>query len=69
VLTDETEQYGEVANDQEGRTDEADPGKRSWHQARLVQQKPQQEVGNGRHETLTEEEYAVIQGDERMADG
>src|SRR5258708_25685362 len=67
MLPDKTEQHSEVACEEKGRSDDSDEGKASWHQARLVQQESQQQVGYGRHEALSEEEDAVIQGDQRMA--
>ncbi len=62
-----TKQHEEVADDEEGRSNEPDPGEGSRYQTRLIQHEAQQRVIYGRHETLPEEEDAVIQGDKRMA--
>src|SRR6266568_1670275 len=67
MLPDKTEQHSEVACEEEGRSDDSDQGKASRHQARLVQQESQQQVAYGRHEALSLEEDAVIQGGKRMA--
>src|SRR3954462_3149148 len=61
TLPDETEQHGEVASDEQRRSNDADQGKDPRHQARLVQQAAQQHVVDGRHEALSEEKDAVIQ--------
>ena len=67
MLPEKTEHHGEVACEEYGRSDDSDQGKASRHQARLVQQEAQQQVAYGRHEALSEEEDAVIQGGKRMA--
>src|SRR5881275_3212209 len=67
MLPDKTEHHSEVACEEEGPSDDADQGKASRHQARLVQQEAQQQVADGRHEALPLEEDAVIQGGKRMA--
>ncbi len=43
MLPDETEQHGEVASDEKGRSNESDP-ERLGHQARLVQHEAEQQV-------------------------
>src|SRR2546421_5084765 len=67
MLPDKTEHHSEVGCDEQGRSDDSDQGKASRHQARLVQQEAQQQVAYGRHEALSLEEDAVIQGGKRMA--
>ena len=67
MLADETEQHGEVAGDEYGASDDSDAGKASGHQSRLVQQGAQQQVVDGGHEALSEEEDAVVKDDKRMA--
>src|SRR5579864_3056332 len=67
MLPEKTEHHSEVACEEEGRSDDSDQGKASRHQARPVQQESNQQVAYGRHEALTLEEDAVIQGDKRMA--
>src|SRR5579863_1497377 len=69
MLPDKTEHHSEVACEEERRSDDSDQGKASRHQARLVQQEAQQQVVYSRHEALSLEEDAVIQGDKRMACG
>src|SRR5512141_2481168 len=67
MLPDEAEQNGEVSDEQDGASNDADQGKASGHQARLVEQESQQQVADSRHEALSEQEDAVIQGGKRMA--
>src|SRR6266516_62502 len=67
MLPEKTEHHSEVASEEDGRSDDSDQGKASRHQARLVQQESQQQVAYGRHEALSLEEDAVIQGSKRMA--
>src|SRR5437764_14753342 len=67
MLPDKTEHHSEVACEEEGRSDDSDQGKASRHQARLVQQEAQQQVAYGRHEALSSEEDAFIEGGKRMA--
>src|SRR5947199_2818341 len=67
MLSDETEQHSDVASEENGASDDSDQGKASRHQAALVQQEAQQQVAYGRHEALSLEEDAVIQGGKRMA--
>src|SRR5437764_15465853 len=67
MLSDETEQHSDVASEENGASDDSDQGKASRHQARLVQQEAQQQVAYGRHEALSLQEDAVIQGGKRMA--
>src|ERR1019366_2756242 len=69
MLPDKTEQHREVASEKYGRSENSDQGKPSRHEAGLVQQQAQQQVAYGRHEALSEEEDAVIEGDKRMTDG
>ena len=67
MLPEKTEHHSEVASEEDGASDDSDQGKASRHQARLVQQEAQQQVAYGRHEALSLEEDAVIQGGKRMA--
>src|SRR6202171_4009628 len=67
MLPSKTEHHSEVASEEDGASDDSDQSKASRHQARLVQQEAQQQVAYGRHEALSLEEDAVIQGDKRMA--
>src|SRR5437660_10524099 len=67
MLPEKAEQYSDVAWEEDGRCGDSDQGKGSRHQARLVQQEAQQQVADGRHEALSLEEDAVIQGGKRMA--
>src|SRR5437879_403302 len=67
MLPEKTKHHSEVASEEDGASDDSDQGKASRHQARLVQQEAQQQVVHGRHEALSLEEDAVIQGGKRMA--
>src|SRR5436853_398544 len=67
MLPARTEHNSEVGCEEYGRSDDSNQGKASRHQARLVQQEAQQQVAYGRHEALSLEEDAVIQGGKRMA--
>src|SRR5438270_4657772 len=67
MLPEKTEHHSEVASEEDGASDDSDQGKASRHQTRLVQQEAQQQVVYGRHEALSLEEDAVIQGGKRMA--
>src|SRR5947209_2864222 len=67
MLPEKTEHHSEVASEEDGASDDSDQGKASRHQTRLVQQEAQQQVVDGRHEALSLEEDAVIQGGKRMA--
>src|SRR2546421_2239592 len=67
MLPDETEQHGDVASDEQGRSDESEQGKNPRHQARLVQQGAQQHGVHGWDEALSDEEHPVIQGNQRLA--
>src|SRR6202049_411642 len=67
MWSEKTEQHSEVACEEEGASDDSDQGKASRHQTRLVQQEAQQQVVYSRHEALSLEGDAVIQGGKRMA--
>ena len=56
----DTEYYSEVSHEQDGASDDADQGKGSRHQARLVEQESQQQVVYGRHKALSYEKDAII---------
>src|SRR5438105_906897 len=67
MLPEKTKHHSEVASEEEGRSDDSDEGKAASHHARLVQQEAQQQVAYGRHEAVSLEEDAIIQGGKRMA--
>src|SRR5690348_3446491 len=67
MLPEKTKHHSKVAGEEDGASNDSDQGKASRHQARLVQQEAQQQVVYSRHEALSLEEDAVIQGGQRMA--
>src|SRR5438876_5561694 len=54
MLRRETEDHGAVASDQKGRPGESEQRKPPWHQARLVQQRADQQGIDGRNKALAE---------------